>query len=112
MPALVHGGKAVAESEAICRFVDKTFQGASLVPAGSASTVDKFLKLVADVAHEDLVSCAFLKAGHPGAWGCTTRLHFCRFVPLCTLTPLCPLPQWPRCCCPSRRRAPPPSCRR
>jgi hypothetical protein len=67
VPALVHGDKCVGGSEAICRYADKTFPGDLLVPAAASATVDKFVKLVADVGHEDLVNGFFLKTGHPGA---------------------------------------------
>ena len=77
VPALVHEGKPVAGCEAICRFVDKTFPGASLCPSAASATVDKFLKLVADVAHDDLVNGYFLKSGHPGAAAAATARRSC-----------------------------------
>ncbi len=76
MPALVHGDKCVGESGAICRYVDKTFAtGTPLVPAASAAAVERFTKLVADVAHDELVNGYFLKTGNASAFGPARAYH-------------------------------------
>lgn len=65
MPLLLHAGKTCVETDAVLRYVDKTFPGDSL--ATNSGACDKFLKLVAAVPHDDYVASAFLKAGNPGA---------------------------------------------
>jgi hypothetical protein len=89
VPLLLHGGKTCVETEAVLRYVDKTFPGDSL--ATNSGAVDKFLKLVAAVPHDDYVASAFLKAGNPGAHNTPPR-PLAPSPPGCTLRPPPALP--------------------
>lgn len=62
VPALVHAGKKLGSSGEICKYVAKLPGG----PALTSADDDKFLKLCADVAHEDLVNAYLLKTGNTG----------------------------------------------
>lgn len=97
---LVHGEKKTVTvgGEAIARYVDKAFPGPAL--AKDPKVVDSFFKLVADVAHDDLVHGFYLKSGHPGA----QRAACGEIGRPSDAPPTDPPAQWPRWCCRRWRR--------